>query len=96
MLYKKRGSNFNVVYIGMAYKPNGCIRRRLRLHLRSKHKGSKWTHFSIFAVFSNIREEVEELEGILRHIHRKDLRANRLNKQRGFKKLRKVREKLNN
>lgn len=92
--YRPRLNKYDVVYIGMASGPKGCIRGRLRSHLHSKRKGEKWTHFSIFQVWPNIKEEVEELEGILRHIYRKDSRANRLNIQRGFKKLRKVRRNL--
>jgi hypothetical protein len=65
------------------------INGRLRSHL--KKKANQWTHFSAFEVWDNIREdEVRELEGIFRHIYRKDTRANRLNKQRSFKKLAKV------
>ncbi len=40
----------------------------------------------------NIRdEEVAELEGLFRHIYRRDSVANALNIQRGFKKARRVR-----
>ena len=68
------------------------INGRLRKHL--KNKPDQWTHFSAFEVWDNIREdEVRELEGILRHIYRKDTRANSLNKQRSFKKLTKVTRK---
>jgi len=43
-------------------------------------------------VWDNIRdEEIIELEGLFRHLYRKDSRANALNVQRGFKKARKVR-----
>ena len=42
-------------------------------------------------VWDNIREEeILELEGLFRHIYRKDARANKLNKQRGFAKLKRV------
>ena len=34
--------------------------------------------------------EVSELEGLFRHIYRKDTRANRLNVQRSFKKLKRI------
>jgi hypothetical protein len=90
--YRPRLHKYDVVYIGMA---GGSIRGRLRSHSCSKRKGEIWTHFSIFEVWENVREEeVKELEGILRYIYRKDTRANRLNVQRSFKKLTKVR--LNN
>jgi hypothetical protein len=62
-------------------------------HARSKRKGKLWTHFSIFEVWDNIRdEEVTELEGLFRHIYRKDPAANALNIQRGFKKASRVRQ----
>lgn len=57
-----------------------------------KYKAGLWTHCSVFEVWDNIRdEEIIELEGLFRHIYRYDTKANSLNVQRGFKKLRKVR-----
>jgi len=94
VLYKKKsnkkkpnGEAFDVVYIGMAGgEKKAGIGGRLRAH--KKKKGSLWTHFSIFEVWDNIREEeVRELEGILRHIFRKDSHANKLGIQKSFKKL---------
>jgi hypothetical protein len=68
------------------------IRARLKSHARSKRKGSLWTHFSIFAVWPNISDaQVAELEGLFRHIYRKDTRANELAVQKSFKRLRAVR-----
>ena len=92
VLYKKRPKTkaFDVVYIGMAggVKKAG-IGGRLRAHFKKKPK--EWTHFSIFEVWDNIREEeVRELEGILRHIFRKDSHANKLGIQKSFKKLTKI------
>ncbi len=90
--YRPRLEKYDVVYIGMAGGEKAGIRGRLKLHL--KKKAGLWSHFSAFQVWDNIREEeVKELEGIFRHIYRKDNRANRLNKQRSFKKLAKVRRK---
>ena len=81
---------YDVVYVGMASK--GGIRSRLRLHRRQKQ--GHWTHFSVFQVWDNIREdEVRELEGLFRHIYRHDSHANRLNAARGFKAVREVRLK---
>jgi hypothetical protein len=81
---------YNVVYIGMARQ--GGIRSRLRKHKRSK--ADLWTHFSVFEVWPNIRdEEVSELEGLFRHLYRDDAAANALNKQRGFKAMRQLRYK---
>jgi hypothetical protein len=87
---KPRGNqkrdHYNVVYVGMARQ--GGIRRRLRSH--RKRKRAKWTHFSIFAVWPNISDgEIAELEGLFRHLFRYDAIASSLNKQRGYKALRK-------
>jgi len=83
---------FNVRYVGMASAGRkGGIRGRLVSHY--KKRGSLWTHFSIFEVWDNIRdEEVTELEGLFRHIYKRDAQTNRLNVQRGFKKLRRIRQ----
>jgi len=88
--YRPRLDKYDVVYIGMAggEKKTG-ISGRLRSHL--KKKANQWTHFSAFEVWDNIREdEVRELEGILRHIFRKDSHANKLGIQKSFKKLTRV------
>jgi hypothetical protein len=86
---KGRSNVYNVVYIGMAAQSGG-IKSRLRRHVGSERK--KWTHFSLFEVWENIREEtVDELEGLFREIYRKGERANLFNRQRRFKKLRQTR-----
>ena len=78
---------YDVVYIGMSRGLKTGIAGRLRAHNKSEKKGL-WTHFSIFEVFDNISEtEVAELEGLFRHIYRKDTQANHVNRQRSFKKL---------
>ncbi len=89
--YRPRLEKYDVVYIGMAAGIKAAsIRGRLRVHKR--RKGKLWTHFSAFEVWDNIREEeVKELEGLFRHLYRKDTKANSLNQQRAFKKLTKVR-----
>ncbi len=97
VLYRKRKykwhEKFDVAYVGIAFgKKVAGVHGRIRSH-RNKDKGLRrklWTHFSIFQVWPNVGiEEVRELEGILRHIYRKDSHANRLNKLVGFNKLRK-------
>jgi len=89
---KPKGEAFDVVYIGMAGgEKKAGIGGRLRTHVKKKPK--EWTHFSAFEVWDNIREEeVKELEGILRHIFRKDSHANKLGIQKSFKKLTRVRK----
>jgi hypothetical protein len=89
----RRNEKFDVLYVGMATagRRRG-IQGRLRSHAKSRRKGDLWTHFSVYEVWDNIRdEEVAELEGLFRHIYRKDSVANSLNIQRGFKKVRGVR-----
>src|SRR5271167_1831637 len=80
LLNKHKGSKnkYDVVYIGMARGAKTGMHGRLNSHARGRKK-DKWTHFSIFEVWDNVRaEEVAELEGILRHVYRTDARANPL------------------
>jgi hypothetical protein len=85
-------SKYDVVYIGMAGGAKSGVRGRLRAHEKSERKKGLWTHFLVFEVWDNItREEVEELEGLFRHIYRKDDLANKVNRQRSFKKFKRVR-----
>ncbi|HVS89444.1 MAG TPA: hypothetical protein VHF01_14660 [Candidatus Acidoferrum sp.] len=92
----KNPKYYNVVYVGMSSSGHG-IMRRLRSHSKSKRKSSKWTHFSIFVIWENIREEeIRELEALVREIYRKDETANSLAKQKGSVKLRSVRFKKSN
>ena len=91
VLYRKRRirgrDTYAVVYIGLA---TTSMRQRLASHRRSK--GTRWTHFSVFEVWENIRdEEIVELEGLFRFVYKKDRHASRLNVQRGFKRMGKVR-----
>jgi hypothetical protein len=94
VLYRQIGvakaKKFSVVYVGMsASGRTRGIRRRLAAH--KKTKGDLWTHFSVFQVWDNIRnEEIRELEGLFRHLYRKDPQANRLNIARGFKPMRRI------
>ncbi|MBV6400594.1 MAG: hypothetical protein CNIPEHKO_00887 [Anaerolineales bacterium] len=93
-LYKcvRKGKNFDLVYVGMARGAKTGIKGRLRSH--RKQKNGLWTHFSVFEVWDNIvEEEVEELEGLFRHLFKFDRKANRLNKQKGYKKLRGIRKR---
>ena len=87
---KRRGQLFHdVVYVGMASR--GSIRARLKSH-RLK-KAGEWTHFSVFEVWPNIRdEEVTELEGLFRHLYRDDSKANALNAARSYKALKSTRD----
>jgi len=94
--YNKSGDGYDVVCIGMARGAKSGAHRRLNAHRRFKRKKDKWTHFSLFEVRDNVTEdEVAELEGLFRHVYRKDTKANALNVQKGFKKLKRVgKEKL--
>ena len=93
VLYRNDAENdrvYNVVHIGMARGKKTGIRGRLIKH--SKQKRDLWTHFSDFEVWDNIHEEeIEALEGLFRHLFRRDATANRLNKQKGYKKLGRIR-----
>ncbi len=93
ILYKcsRKTKSYNVVYVGMSSAGNnrGHIRGRLKTHRRKKE--GLWSHFSIFEIWDNIREdEIRELEGLFREIYKEDSSANILNKQRGFKKLKRI------
>jgi hypothetical protein len=89
VLYKhrSRSKKFDVVYVGMA--ANGSIRGRLTSH--RKNKKDLWTHCSVFQAWENITPaEIKELEGIFRHIYRRDSRAARLNIQKAYGKMKKL------
>jgi hypothetical protein len=95
VLYRLQRRNgrerYSVVYVGMsaAGRRRGI---RWRLHKHQRAKGELWTHFSVYEVWDNIRDdEIRELEGLFRHIYRKDPEANRLNVARGFKAVRAIR-----
>ncbi|KJY87998.1 MULTISPECIES: GIY-YIG nuclease family protein [Pseudoalteromonas] len=89
VLYKRRGfrndpaHHYDVVYVGMA---RSSIKNRLESHLKSKD--GLWSHFSAFEVWDNITNiEIEELEGLFRHLYRFDSNANVLNVQRAYQPL---------
>jgi hypothetical protein len=89
--HRPRIKKYDVVYVGMADGGAG-IRARLEAHANSKRKREIWTHFSAFVVWPNITEaEIAELEGLFREIYRKDKRANRLNRQKRYRKIQNVR-----
>ena len=86
------GKAYDLVYVGMARGKESGIRGRLSSH--NKRKGNLWSHFSVYEVWDNIREdEIEELEGLFRHLFRYDSKANRLNIQKGYKKLIRLRKR---
>jgi hypothetical protein len=88
LLQQKEPDVYDVMYIGMT---GAGVHGRLQSHLRSRTKTKSCSHFSIFEVHDNVpEEEIEELEGILRHIFRKDSHANQLADQRGYGGLRDV------
>jgi hypothetical protein len=82
--------HYDVVYVGIGTRG---MKRRLKAHAKSKRKSGLWTHFSAFEVWQNIRdEEIVELEGLFRHIFRRDSKANALAIQKTFKKAERIRE----
>ncbi len=92
LLKKRKGNSYRVVYVGMS---DSNIHGRLNSHARSKRKRAAWDYFSIFEMWPNIPEyQIRELEGLLRHIYRKDPQANAFIIQGGFKKIRRVREPI--
>lgn len=98
VLYHEDGDGrMNVVYIGMARREKSGARARLTAHVNSKRKKDLWTHFSVYEVWDNIRkEEIEELEGLFRHLYRKDASANGLNVQKTYRPLARIRRKSPN
>jgi hypothetical protein len=91
ILFMKNGSNFDAIYIGMSRGEISGIRARLRGHAKSKRKSSAWSHFSLYEVHDNISSsEIEELEGLLRNIYRKDSKAHKFNKQKSYRKLQRI------
>ena len=87
-----KGKIKNVVYVGMARGEQSGVKGRLRKH--RKNKKNLWSHCSVFEVWDNISAaQVEELEGLFRHIYRVDERANELNKQKGYTPLHKLAKK---
>jgi hypothetical protein len=75
----------NVVYIGLA--TNG-FKGRLRSHRDSEKKKDQWDACALYEVWDNVRdEEIEELEGLFRHVFRKDSLSNTLAVQRNYKHL---------
>lgn len=92
-LYQEQddGKVYDLVYVGMARGKETGIRGRLSKH--SKGKRNLWTHFSVYEVWDNVTEaEVEELEGLFRHLFKHDSKANSLNIQKTYKKLVRVRK----
>ncbi len=93
-LLKRTKENYNVVYIGLSAGVKAGMASRMRTHNRSPKKAGAWTHFTIFEVHDNItNDQIRELEGLLRHIYRKDLKANSLAKQLRYKKFKNISEK---
>lgn len=78
----QRKSHMDVVYVGMARGNEAGAKARLKSHHQTK---ADWTHCSVFEVWDNIYpQQIEELEGLFRHLYRRDAVANKLNKQKGY------------
>ena len=52
---RKGEDRYDVVYIGMTRGPKSGARGRLSAHERSEKKKGKWTHFSLFEVWTTLR-----------------------------------------
>jgi hypothetical protein len=81
-LLKEQGKDrFDVVYVGKSGRSKTAgVYSRLESHLKSKQ--FKWTHFTIFEVHDNLTDQdITELEGLFRHMYRKDSQANKHNTQ---------------
>lgn len=94
VLYRvgRDGRAMDVVYVGMARGDKTGARGRLTIHKRKKP--NLWTHFSVYEVWDNItKEQVEELEGLFRHMYRLDSVANKLNAQKSYRPLHSIRRK---
>lgn len=69
--------------------PNGCETPNREKHTEGYRTVTGLTSLDTGAPIRD--EEVAELEGLFRHIYRKDSVANALNIQKGFKKAKRVR-----
>lgn len=95
VLLKKNGKSYDVVYVGMAGGNKAGIHGRLNSHARSKKKKDAWDYFSIFEVHDNMsRDVIQELEGLFRHIYRRDSKSQQFNVQKKSKKYSKIHKPL--
>jgi hypothetical protein len=92
ILYRKRGKDYEVMYIGVAglsRTGTSGVRSRLKSHAKKKQG---WTHYSVFEVHDNVtRDEIRELEALLLGIFRDDSRIGLGNMQLGSSGLRQIR-----
>jgi len=92
VLFQQRQADvYDVMYVGMT---GTGVHGRLQSHLQSETKTKFCSHFSVFEVHGHVTDDqIEELEGFVRHIFRKDSNANLLARQLGYEKLREVRKR---
>ncbi len=87
LLNSDGSDQLDVVYVGMSAGKKSGMYSRLRVH----RKKMNWTHFTVFEVHDNITDlEIRELEGLFRHMYRKDSIANKYNKQLCHKPFEKI------
>jgi hypothetical protein len=86
--YRPKLDKYNLVYLGRATK--GGIKGRLKAHDKSQSKADKWTHFSAYEVPLSDKM-IEQLEGLIIHLSRKETKAQKLNRQRRNSKIARVR-----
>ena len=83
LLQETDDGHYDVIYVGMSARSEKAgIYSRLSSHQKNNRFKGKFTHFTIFEVHDNITaDEVREIEGLFRHMYRKDSVANQFNKQ---------------
>jgi len=80
LLKSTNHGKFDAVYVGMAAGKTSGMYARFQNHVRNNRLS--WTHFTVFEVHDNITpSEIAEIEGLFRHMYRKDSRANKFNRQ---------------
>jgi hypothetical protein len=92
-----RHKRYDVAYVGIAFGEKvGGVHGRIKKHLSSERKRGKWTHFSVFKVWENVRgDELRELEGLLRHLYRKHPGTNSLAKAKSYQRLKNKEVRVN-
>jgi hypothetical protein len=103
LMKKKRLNLFNgkfrqrykIVYLGISDSHKRGILQRLESHDNSSRKSPHWNYFSVFEVKRRVNQKLlKELEALILHIYRNDLKVNKLNRIRGSNVVRSTRKDL--